>query len=516
MAEQHPTPARRRIVMLVDNGVEGDSRVQKEARSAADHGWDVVLLGRSPDRVVHTWRIGDARVRLIPVPGPLAKRRYEYRRAPLRSPLAYPEGRLPRYAQQRAQARLADAQTKLAIHNQKIRTGQRTSLTALPGRVWVRLNRSYAEAVADVVELRLRKTEELRNRRERMDAPLDRMTTAFWLKTMGKRAWRKLDPGLWDWELAFGRVIDRLAPDLIHANDSRMLGIGARATLRARAAGRDVKLVWDAHEYLPGRAVHNAHPRWHVAQMAYEHEFVGYADAVVTVSEMMVDLLENVYGVEVPTHIVRNAPSVGREPSDPPGPGIRELCGLADDVPLLLYAGAFAPQRGVGVLVEALPQLDGVHVAFLSRGGRYVDEALARAEELGVRDRVHVHPYVPVDQIVRHISSATIGVSPALREFFNHEVDLPTKFYEYAHARLPLVVSDAKTIAETTSRLGIGEVFTSGDSDSFATAVHKVLAHRAAYLAAYDDAAPLLAEWTWERQAEILVGVYEDLLDTRT
>lgn len=34
--------------MLVDNGVIGDSRVQKAARSAADAGWDVVLLGRAP------------------------------------------------------------------------------------------------------------------------------------------------------------------------------------------------------------------------------------------------------------------------------------------------------------------------------------------------------------------------------------------------------------------------------------------------------------------------------------
>ncbi|OEV10809.1 hypothetical protein AN220_30960, partial [Streptomyces nanshensis] len=50
-AEQRSAPAGRRgrIVMLVCNGVEGDSRVQKTARSAAAAGWEVVLLGRSPD-----------------------------------------------------------------------------------------------------------------------------------------------------------------------------------------------------------------------------------------------------------------------------------------------------------------------------------------------------------------------------------------------------------------------------------------------------------------------------------
>ena len=42
---------------------------------------------------------------------------------------------------------------------------------------------------------------------------------------------------LWDWELAYGPVVDELEPDLIHAHDFRMLGVGARAAIRARRAG---------------------------------------------------------------------------------------------------------------------------------------------------------------------------------------------------------------------------------------------------------------------------------------
>lgn len=504
---------RGRVVMLVDNGVDGDSRVQKEARSAAERGWDVILLGRSPDRQVRTWRIGDARVRLVPVPTPLAKRRYEWRWAPLRSPLAYQEGRLPAYARQIAAARKAEAETKLAIHHQRIRRGERSGVSALPGRLWVKANRVYAEKASDLVDLRLAKTEALRERRQSMDAPLDRMTTVFWQKTMGSRAWRRLDPNLWDWELAFGPVVDRLQPDLIHANDGRMLGVGARAALRARANGRDVKLVWDAHEYLPGRHIHNAHPRWHVAQMAHEREFVGYADAVVTVSEMMVDLLTERYDLDVPTRIVRNAPVFAAADGEGPA-GIREQCGLAPEVPLLLYVGAMAPQRGNDIMIEALPFLEGVHVAFLARTGPYVEQLLTRADELGVGDRVHVQPYVPVDQIVAHIASADAGVFPALK-YFNHEVDLPTKFYEYAHARLPIVTSDCKTTADTVQRLGIGEVFPAEDLDSYLAAVREVLTNRDRYRKAYDEAASILAEWTWDNQAQVLDQVYASLVRRR-
>src|SRR5262245_35771142 len=80
---------RGRIVMLVDNTVKGDSRVQKAARSVAAAGWEVILLGRSPDGLPQTWQIGQAEVRLLPMPSPLTKRPFEFRRSWLRGPLAY-------------------------------------------------------------------------------------------------------------------------------------------------------------------------------------------------------------------------------------------------------------------------------------------------------------------------------------------------------------------------------------------------------------------------------------------
>jgi len=68
-------------------------------------------------------------------------------------------------------------------------------------------------------------------------------------------------------------AVDALEPDLIHANDFRMLGVGARAKIRAQAAGRDVKLVWDAHEFLPGVQPWVDNARWLPAQTAHEREY---------------------------------------------------------------------------------------------------------------------------------------------------------------------------------------------------------------------------------------------------
>lgn len=108
MGSNGATSYRGRVVMLVDNGVHGDSRVQKAARSAADAGWEVFLLGiRNARSDSDTWRIGDAEVRLLRVPKPLHRSLRDSSRS-LRRPLAYASTTKAAYRVQEIKARQAD------------------------------------------------------------------------------------------------------------------------------------------------------------------------------------------------------------------------------------------------------------------------------------------------------------------------------------------------------------------------------------------------------------------------
>jgi len=497
---------RGRIVMLVDNDVENDSRVQKTARSAADAGWDVILLGRGlPAR---TWTLGRAEVRLIAMPVPLSKPKFSFRRRWLRGPLGYPPTGIAPYRHQWVKAKFADLEVREAAQRLAARAGQPVSP--------VRRARLSGRRLATMVE---RKWVSLRywqlNRAPRtMSGPWDRMWTSFWQKTMGDRAWRRLAPHLWDFELAFGPVVDELRPDIIHANDFRMLGVGARAAIRARARGRDVKLVWDAHEFTPGITTVDENARWHPGICAHEREYAPYADAVITVSELLAEMLEREHNLPERPGVVLNAPDLraGDDRGDAgPVPDLRELCGVGPTVPLLVYSGAAAKQRGLDTMIEGLPHLDGVHVALVVNGptSAYLLELLARAEELGVADRVHALPYVPYGQVVPFLAAADVAVSPVHR-WPNYEISLTTKFLEYSHARLPIVVSDVRTMSETVRATGQGEVYVAGEVDDYVRAVRAVLAEPARYRAAYDKPG-LLDDWTWAVQAETLLAVYDKL-----
>ncbi|MEQ4303029.1 glycosyltransferase family 4 protein [Plantactinospora sp. B6F1] len=511
---QDPRSGRGRVVMLVDNAVQGDSRVQKEARSAAAAGWDVTLLGilsnASPQE---TWTIGEATVRLVRVPRPLGQHPMLMRRS-LRRPLAYRPGR---YATQRVNAVKAwrwEIQQRRAALDAARRAGGSRVRHAL-GRLLLLPPRVAAKVLALWVRFRAGELHRLQQGRQNPETLITRMSMGFWQKLMGHRSWRRLDPGLWDYELAFGRVIDSLRPDLIHANDFRMVGVGVRAAERARARGREVKVVWDAHEYVAGVTGRADNPRWLPAQIAYTAEYAPRADAVVTVSSTLAELLQEVHGLPERPAVVLNAPDGA--PQDVPGdgstPDLRARCGIGPDTPVLVYCGGVNPSRGVDLMVDALPHLPDVHIALVtlhpSGNNSASEELLARAVEIGVGDRVHLLPYVPHWQVSTFLATANAGVVP-IHHKPNHELALITKYLEYSHARLPIVCSDVRTMAETTRSTGQGEVFRAGDLADYVRAVRAVLADPEHYRAAYDRPG-LLAGWTWEAQAEVLDGVYRRL-----
>ncbi len=420
--------------MLVDNGVHGDSRVQKTARSAAEAGWNVTLLGCSPDATEHHWRIGDAEVRLLPMGGGGA------------------------------------------------------------GGGGAGLKRKLVERGGLPLALA-----------RKARRPVERAQVRYWLGREGDRAWRRLEPGLWNYERAFGKVIDELMPDLIHAHDFRMLGVGARAKQRAAEAGRDVKLVWDAHEFLPGARPRRDNARWLPAHLAYEREYVPYADAVVTVSDALADLLQQEHGLARKPGVVLNAPA---RSADEGVPDLRELCGVGPDTPLLVYSGSSSPQRGLDTIVEALPSLPGVHLALVVQDPSAPHiTALTEAGD----ERVHAVPYVPAEQVFRFLAPADVGVIP-IHHWPNHEIALITKFFEYSHARLPIVVSDVRAMAEAVRATGQGEVFRARDAADLARAVRAILADPKRYRAVYDGPDSPLPGWTWEAQADRLNHLYQELV----
>ena len=293
------------------------------------------------------------------------------------------------------------------------------------------------------------------------------------------------------------------APDVVHAHDYTALPIAGAIVDKLRAAGKPAALVYDAHEYVPGVA-HLTKPMA-ALYTKIERQYSKKAAAVLSVSDPMNDLLLEQLQIQTRPTIVANDPLVdGQEPS---ARNLRADIGVAADVPLMVYSGAVAPQRGIQTALAALHDLPGVHLALIANPkNKSVKDLVASAPDLS--DRFHVVPYVPNSELVSYLSTADIGLIPILHRL-NHEISLITKFGEYMQAHLPIIVSDVKTMSAEVIRLDNGEVFIAEDVSDFVRAAKLVLADPAKYRAAYTD--EVLSERSWERQAEILLNTYNTI-----
>ncbi len=331
---------------------------------------------------------------------------------------------------------------------------------------------------------------------------------ATWIRRVrGRNAWRHLDPTLVDFELGMAPFIEQLKPDLIHAHDFRMVGIGVRVAERRRSIGKQCAVVYDAHEYMPG--VHARNLSWRLANEQHEAIYAPRADAVVTVSGELATMLQARHHLKALPTIALNAPSA-HEPAVTTHQGIRHSCGLGPDTALMVYIGSPAPQRGLMTIVESLKDLVDVHAAVvLPPNTPLADPLVARAQELGVEDRFHVLPYVPPAEVVSYIREANLGVIP-IHHQLNHEISLITKYFDYVHADLPIVVSDVKEMSKVTRELGNGEVFTAESTPEFVEAVRKVLNNPERYVSVYTP--ELKYSWSWEAQADQLISLYDSLV----
>ncbi|MFC4337223.1 glycosyltransferase family 4 protein [Salininema proteolyticum] len=507
------------VAMLVDNPVVRDSRVQKAAQFLADGDWDVTLFGYAPEDEPDEFALGRARVVRVPsgqMPDVLRLRRAV---AHVRNPLSYGSRDKAAFKETRMRAKVVDG---------AVRRGRPLEGGDLDGKdLYDRL----ADRAPFWTAARYRWTV----KRARQTRRRSRSTGVKWngrlekaavnaMRRLGVREyWRHSYSMPLAHEEAMLQEVLRLRPDVIHCQDFAPLRVAVRAKEILALAGHRAAVVYDAHEFVAGVSGHG--PAWNAGLVDYERSYIAGADRIVTVSEGVADELAESYRLSRRPDIVLNVPlrfdpdSFTADGWVSPGGNtdVRADCGLGPDTPLLLYMGGATEPRGLNTLIDALDLLPEAHAALVCATGgrnRFLPVLMDRAERLGVADRVHLKPYVPFDKLVGYIRSADVGVHPLRRGPVNHEVALPTKLFEYAQARVPVAVSDCRTMAAFVSEHGNGEVFPADDAQGLAAAVSEVLADPEAYRRVYEDGG-LAETYSWEAQAGIYHEIFTDLMDGR-
>lgn len=482
------------VVMMLAGLARKDTRVLREAAWLARAGLDVTVLARSSSGHVEFSQVAGAQIVRVPVESRIHRgevtRRARWRHL----------GYLPAaHVESRDQAQLRKRARKYSDE-------LRFSRSPLPLKVLLKLRNettNYGRAALESTVRQLDKGWEAFD-----DRINDIELGASWRRTLKGR----VD----DLELAYGPMLDLLQPDAIHAHDMHVLGVAVHAAYRAKKAGRTVKVVYDAHEYVRGMALFGGTTKRGLSAWArLETEYIGYADEVITVSPHIAEAIHRDHGLPRTPTVLLNVP-VPRDDAEST-PSLRRRCGLGEDTPLAVYSGVLHSVRGVGDAILALKEVPGLHLAVVSVPSAHTPQANATRElaaENGLADRVHVVDPVDAPDVPAYLSSADFGVIPLLGGWTGHDYALPNKFFEYLTAGLPLAVSDLPTMSALVRAEQLGTTFTAKDSSSLARAFRELLADLDTY-AANARGSRLRAEADWRQQESLLRSLYERVLGVR-
>jgi glycosyltransferase involved in cell wall biosynthesis len=537
-----------RVVLLLHSGIEFDSRVKREAVSLAAAGLDTYVVTPSMTGQREVYELHGVKIIEQPVPYALLTARDLQTGVPGTSRTASWNRHLsPRDALEYANARAALYSNRLVeldgegkyfkLQRLAARESQRARRWAMrkpplfraPALVAARFygrvirastkNRQQFDLISGRA-IRRRRLRQLARRWNRRLAKQRSLVVAQQRSVQANQRpkapareryvlWQKSEPQLLDLDVAFARLLDRLAPAVIQANDFHTLPAAVHAKRRAASVGRSLKVLYDSHEDAAGLDEHYGASRSR-AFSEVEATYMGEVDAVMTVSPQLARRLQDRYGLAAEPSVVLNAPPQGS--AHVKVPSLRRLIGVGDEVPLGVYAGGVNKNRGLDLLIEAMGRIPDLHVAFVltNISERTRDSLAAQTVHAQVVDRAHFVPAVLPHEVAAYLSDGDFGFIVASNDVANHNVSLPNKLFEYLHAGLPVVTSNLDAMRDFIETHGVGCVFPYPDVDALVECVRWV---RENLLELRKGITPTLLQFfSWEGSQEQLMTVYGDLL----
>ena len=499
-----------RVVLFRHAPVPRDSRAKKLALTLARAGYDVTIVSaEGPDATPGESRLGPVRIVHLPV-APVHVQanndrliRNRKRRYPVLAPASVQgRGTLAKGRKVRA--------AQVARQTQAIRE-RRASAGSAPQQAKVTVRWAIRRVQSELLRRELQIMPRRNNAQARIDAAVGRVWKRYDAKrvdvALGASARRDL-PEILDLAAALRPVLLRLRPDVLHAHHPFVLGVADEVQRSLAAEGHSALVVYDARENFGGiPEQEQGSVRRHKVLMDQERRFIGGAAGVSTVSEPIADVLHQRYHLPRRPAVILNTPVLGGRTD---GPTVRDVVGLPSGVPLMVYSGTISHARGIDTLVRGLAFLPEAHLVIVSVPFPHpsVPALLAIADEVGAADRIHVVPPVDQGELIHYISGADVAVHPMPGGSPNHDQALPNKLFEYVHAGLPLVVSDARLMADFVTKHHVGEVFVAGDPRSFADAVTAVLGSPAGDP---ERLAALARQFSWQGQEQEIVDYYNSL-----
>ena len=314
---------------------------------------------------------------------------------------------------------------------------------------------------------------------------------------------------------ALGRAIGTSRADVLLTRDLGVASLLLRLPRRFRPP-----LVYESHGYAPDVAaalpdmVATASPAsaQKLRRLARREARVWRcADGYVTITAALRADLEARYGVRARVAVIPDGVRVGRFDGSTRTREARAAQGV------VAYAGHLYSWKGVDVLLAALARIPKARGLIV--GGHANEPDLGRlkalAARLGISDRVAFTGLVEPGRVAERLRQADVLALPNPSSAISTRFTSPLKLFEYMAAGRPIVASDLPSIREVLHHDVDALLVTPGDPVAMAQAIERLLADPALASRLADAALSIVPAYSWDRRAERLEALFEDMRSPR-
>lgn len=235
------------------------------------------------------------------------------------------------------------------------------------------------------------------------------------------------------------------------------------------------------------------------------------ADRVITVNEACRQLFSHRGCSEGKIRVVMNSPDERLFPYR----AARSYPRPVKDAPfVIMYHGSLVERNGLELAVDALAQLRGsiqnIELRVFGRSTSYLEQVLAKAETLGVRDSIRYLGSRKLEQLSVEIQKCDVGVIPNQRNPFT-DINTPTRIFEYLALGKPVVAPNTRGILDY---FGTNELFyfSPGDAESMANAIRRVSMNADETTAIAERGQEIYLRHTWQNERESLLRSVMELV----
>lgn len=292
------------------------------------------------------------------------------------------------------------------------------------------------------------------------------------------------------WAEGAYKIASPLTFGVVHAHDFTSLELGARL-----AKEHNVPFIYDSHEWWLGRQrQYRPTPIIDGGEARLEARLGAKAAAVITVGESIAQLMRTRRGLKN-VFVVRNSFPRSEDDSDEVTTPPRGI----------IYAGRIDAYRELEVTMDVAPKISLPICWMGDHENQWSASHVPQARRLGIE----VLASQTIEAVTSAMQNAGLVFVTHSNQFESHRLALPNKLFHAVHAGVPVIATDVTELARVVRQYDIGELYEPGNPKSMEDAISRAISRHSELIRNVKAAK---TELSWERDADVLRGIYSDVM----